>query len=383
MLFLSVAVFGAGNIGRVVSLYLIESDLIDSVTVFDISRERLDNLAKEAYSDKLSTVRSDVLRDPKVTKMIRNFDAVSSLLPGNIGDIAYGMSIGCKTNLVDTSYTSTDPFKFDKRAKESNVVIVPDAGVAPGLSNLLVGHAVSEFDTVDKVAIYVGGLPQKPKPPVYHGVNWSVSDLLEEYSREARIVRGGKIETVEPLSGREDFFFKGFGLLEAFYTDGLRTLLKTIKANEMYEKTLRYSGHLDFIAPMYKMGFFSKTAVSVDNCNVKPIDFSSKIFQRSIFNPNMIDILLMEIIVRGKKNGKDIEINFHVIDYYDKENKVSAMARTTGYTNAATVELILTGKLESGIQPLENIGMNKKNFEFIIKRLERNGIKIERNVETV
>ncbi|MGQ4892926.1 MAG: saccharopine dehydrogenase family protein [Candidatus Njordarchaeia archaeon] len=377
---MSVAVFGAGNIGRVVALYLVESDKVDDVAVFDVDNRKLEQLSREASSDKLSVIQTDVLKDSKVTNMMCDFDVISSLLPGSIGDAAYELSIGCKTNLVDTSYTETDPFTFDRRAKDAKVVIIPDAGVAPGLSNLLVGHAVSKLDVVEKVAIYVGGLPQKPRKPFYHEVNWSVSDLLEEYSRKVRLVRDGKIHIVEPLSGREEFYFKGFRLLEAFYTDGLRTLLKTIKAKNMFEKTLRHRGHLDLILQLYEFGFFSKETIQVDNCLIRPIDFTSKIFQKSIFNPDMRDVLVMHIDVVGTKNEERTKITFRVIDYYDESKKMSAMARTTGFTNAALVELLLSRQLNPGVLPPEIIGMNDVYYQFILDRLKAKDVKVEETV---
>ena len=323
------------------------------------------------------TLKGDVLKDEDVVKSICDCDIISSLLPGNIGEIAYKIALKCSIPLVDTSYLDTDPFKFDKEAKKIGIPIVPDAGVAPGLSNLIVGHVVSTLDYVESVKIYVGGLPSKVEPPLYHYVNWSVRDMLEEYIRPVRIVKEGKLTYVNPLDGLETVDVSGFGELEAFYTDGLRTLIKTIKAKDMFEKTLRYKGHANVILALKLLGLLSKEPTMVNNVEVIPFELSLKMFEKVVYKPDLEDVLIMKIEVLGTELEKYTIKNITLIDYFDKRTGLSAMARTTGFTNSAIITLLSREQLENGIIPLEKIGMEPRFYLFIKEKLEEKGIKIK------
>ena len=59
--------------------------------------------------------------------------------------------------------------------------------------------------------------------------------------------------------------------LEAFNTDGLRTLLKTMShVPNMKEKTLRYPGHVEYVRVLKESGFLDQDTINV-NGNVQII----------------------------------------------------------------------------------------------------------------
>ena len=66
----------------------------------------------------------------------------------------------------------------------------------------------------------------------------------------------GRIVERPALSDVETIEVPGVGTLEAFLTDGLRTLLSTVRARSMVEKTLRYPGHAQAMRGLRESGFF-------------------------------------------------------------------------------------------------------------------------------
>ncbi|MCW4031141.1 MAG: saccharopine dehydrogenase, partial [Candidatus Bathyarchaeota archaeon] len=173
-----------------------------------------------------------------------------------------------------------DPFFFRESALDAGVSIVPDCGVAPGLSNILIGKASSQLDEVEEALIYVGGLPQNPIPPLNYKITWCIEDLFEEYTRKAKIIRDGKTVEVAALKGLEEIEFEGLGKFEAFFTDGVRTLHHTIKANNMWEKTLRYLGHAEKIRLIKKLGLLKKG--SLTSINMSPWEFMCNFWKENL-----------------------------------------------------------------------------------------------------
>jgi len=136
-----------------------------------------------------------------------------------------------------------NPLELEPVAKEQKLTAAVDCGVAPGLSNMLAGHGLSQLDQAFSIHIYVGGLPIIRKWPFEYQAVFSPVDVIEEYLRPARCVANGQLVTKPALSEPELIEFENLGTLEAFNTDGLRTMIDTLTVPEMIEKTLRYPGH--------------------------------------------------------------------------------------------------------------------------------------------
>ena len=150
--------------------------------------------------------------------------------------------------------------KLDEQAKEKNVTIIPDLGLAPGMINILVGYGASKLDRVESIQLYVGGIPVKPEPPLNYTRVFSLEGVIDHYTEPAKIIRDGKLVKVESLSGVEPIYFDQFGTLEAFYTSGgTSTLYKTFPNVKTLEyKTIRYKGHAEKFQLLRELGFFDR-----------------------------------------------------------------------------------------------------------------------------
>jgi len=378
---MKVLFLGCGNIGSAAVDDFAKS--MSSVEVFaaDKNVSRAKEVAKRVGTDNVSWIRLDVSDHSQLAKELQNFDLVVGLLPGSLGYKLVEACVEVGKNLVDVSFMSENPLTLNSKAVEANATVVPDCGLAPGISNILVGHALKSLDRIHKVHIFVGGLPEKPLPPLGYVVTWSTESLIDEYTRKVRIVENGKIVDVETLSGLEKIEFPNVGELEAFYTDGLRTLLHTMnELDSMWEKTLRYPGHAKKVRLLKTLGFFDEKHIHIDGVNLSPKKLTAKLLEQKLCKPEIKDIVVLKIEVTGFKEGKQEHHSYHLFDRYDENRGITAMARTTAYPASIIAQLILTKTIkEKGVVPPEKLGMHEEFFKVFLNELDKRGVKITKN----
>ena len=337
-----------------------------SVTSFDIDDI---SLAKLAGYENIRTQKSD-LQISDFNELLIDFDLVVSAVPGFMGFNTLKKVIECGKNVVDISFFPEDPFELDSLTKKMNVCAVVDCGVAPGMGNVILGRYNQEMQ-VNSYECLVGGIPEERQWPFQYKAGFSPSDVIEEYVRPARYVQNGKIVIREALSDPELVDFEKIGSLESFNTDGLRTLIHTMDIPDMIEKTLRYPGSIEPLRILRDCGLFSDKPLEINGNKIRPLDLTSKLlFSKWKLEENDIDITVMRITIKGIQNGKPMEFEYNLYDEKDTENQVSSMARTTGYTCTAVVNLILDGKFVTpGVNPPEYLGKEEEHFDYILKYL--------------
>lgn len=275
-------------------------------------------------------------------------------------------------DVADISFFPEDALSLDALAKEKNVTAIVDCGVAPGMSNFIIGRYNAEMN-IDAFEIYVGGLPVHPKPPFYYKAPFSPIDVIEEYTRPARLKENGTIVTKPALTDRKMIHFDGVGELEAFNTDGLRSLLFTMPhIHTQIEQTLRYPGHVDLIVALKQSGFFSEEKIVVDEKALTPLQFTSKLLINEWkLGETEEELTVMKVILHGE--GKTI--TYELLDYYDAATQTSSMARTTGYTCTAVVNLLAKQLvIKKGVFPPELIGDDKTCFDFVLNYLKARSV---------
>jgi saccharopine dehydrogenase-like NADP-dependent oxidoreductase len=360
-----ILVLGAGMIGSVLAAELAKSGA--EVMVGDRELKTIPGckMMKMDFTD----------RSALLTTLKGGYDMVSSAVPGSLGFGVMETAIKAGTNIVDVSFGEENPLTLNEKAKQAGIVIVPDCGVAPGLSNFLVGLGITKVKNPKETHIKVGGLPQKPTPPLNYRLVFSAEAVVDEYTRKARIVKNGKVVEVEALSGLESFKFPGIGELECFYTDGLRTLVDTVKLRDMDEKTIRYPGHVEKIKTIVDMGLFSKEPKIL---GVRPRDFMEAFISTTMrLGKGEKDITILEIDVRGESGA----VTYRMLDRYDEKNGISSMSRTTGYPIAVLSLLVARREIaQKGVVPLEVLGMDSKISKLILEELQRRSIQIDEKI---
>jgi saccharopine dehydrogenase-like NADP-dependent oxidoreductase len=374
---LKVIVLGSGKIGSVMGLDFSKRGAEITLSDIDISRAK-----KAADAINAEAVRFDTSDHGSMVKTLKEYDLILGALPGDYGFNALKAVVDSRKNMVDVSFTPEDPTAMSETAKKAGVTIVPDCGVAPGLSNMLVGYGSSKLDRVEEAKIMVGGIPEKEVPPLGYTVTWSADGLIDEYIRDVSIIKDGKMTQVPALSGLENIEFPGVGTLESFYTDGLRTLVQSFpETKNLYEKTLRYPGHVEKVKLLRELGFFGEEPVTVLGVEVMPKLVSARIFEKSLTMPDVGDLLAMMIEVSGVKDGERKGFRYHVLEYHDHESGVSAMARTTAYTASIVAGILVDGGIKmKGVIPMERLGADHRFVDKVFKEHGKRDIEIKETV---
>jgi saccharopine dehydrogenase-like NADP-dependent oxidoreductase len=344
------------------------------VTVVDRSPERLALAARLAP---MLTRALDLSRTEVVKDACRGFDLAVGAVPGFMGYATLRAIIEAGVNAVDISFFDEDAFSLDQVARESGVTAIVDCGVAPGLSHMVQGYHAPRMQ-VDRYRCLVGGLPENPAPPWYYKAPFSPVDVLEEYTRPARLMEGGKLVSKPALSDPELVELPPVGVLEAFNTDGLRSLLRTFPAPDMVEKTLRYPGHIDRIRVLRDAGLMGSEPILVGGCAVQPLDVTAAmLIPQWRLEPGEAEFTIMEVVVEGVESGDRVRHTYRLHERTDVEAGISSMARTTGYTCTAAANLVLEGRFaEPGVSPPELVAARPGLFERILVHLAERQVKV-------
>jgi saccharopine dehydrogenase-like NADP-dependent oxidoreductase len=320
---------------------------------------------------------ADLSHTEVISKLVENFDLAVSCVPGFMGFKTVEALIHAQKPTVDISFMPEDFMLLNELAIKNNVPVITDCGVAPGMPNLILGYHNTRMQVTDFFYM-VGGLPKSRNYPFQYKAPFSPIDVIEEYTRPARCKENGVVLTKPALSEPQLYRFDQIGDLEGFNTDGLRSLLSSMEhIPNMKEKTLRYPGHIDLIQVLKSTGFFSTNPIKVGNTSVMPIDVTSKILINDWeLKPNEPEFTVMRVEIKGIENGTKKTITYDLYDEYDPASEQWSMARTTGYTATAAVNLMATKKFtKSGVFPLELVGDNEDCFKSVMDYLkERNVI---------
>jgi lysine 6-dehydrogenase len=365
-------VFGCGLVGGAIVRDLAKGREFE-VTAIDANDAALKSLAD---IPSVTTQTANLHHAPTVGRLAREHEIVVLALPGHMGFQSLAAIIEAGRNVVDISFMPEDPSTLHEAAKQLGVIAITDCGVAPGLSHILAAHATTQLDTVHSIAIYVGGLPRTPEPPWNYRVVFSAVDVLEEYTRPARIMREGKVVLKDALTEVEQLEFAGVGKLEAFISDGLRSLVRVLKADEMVEKTLRYPGHADKMRALREAGLFGKGELEVRGGKVRPLDVAAALlFPQWKMREGEEDVTVMRVAVSGVKDGAELVFTYDMLDAFDRDGEVSSMARTTGYTGTAAVRLIRDGVFtRKGVSTPEYLGLDDACFAGLMEHLAKRGV---------
>jgi lysine 6-dehydrogenase len=399
----NVVVLGCGLMGSSIALDLLESNSVGKVTVVDNSSERLKALEQRAsrkpssdlipsYShvkDKLETREFDVTKnEDEFKKFLSGFDLGVGALPHGIAERAVMAAADAKIDFVDLIYSwrYADGSTLDSKAKKNGITIIPACGLAPGLTNILAKYSADQMEEVDQIKIYVGGIPEVPKPPLNYRIVFAVESVLEEYIRDALIIRDGKRVNAPALSEVEELAFSELPeqRFEAFITDGLSTLPETLKkVRYMEEKTIRWKGHAEQVALLIDLGLFSERPINLHHggSRVAPRALLSTLLERKLaMHQGDKDMTLLRVDVKGRKRKGDRSTRvkeYEMVDHFDPATQTTSMARTTAYPCSTVAQLILEGKIsDTGFIPPE-LAIRDDRFDELLARLSRKGINIK------
>lgn len=397
-------VLGSGLMGSSIAMDLLESSAVSKVAVVDSSGDRLRALQARAsklsgldqttarnlkLAEKLQIIEMDIVKKrDELQNLLSKYEIGVGALPHEIAEEAVKTALDAGINFVDLIYSwhHDRSTAVDTKAKQKGVTIIPACGLAPGLTSILAKNSADQMEEVDSVNIKVGGIPEVPKQPLKYKVVFSIESVLEEYVREALVVRDGKKITVPALSEVEDVTFNELPdqKFEAFITDGLSTLPDTLrKVKYMEEKTIRWKGHAEQIQLLMDLGFFSERPVNLKTTGsrVSPRALLSTLLDKKLaMHQGDKDMTLLRVDVQGRKRKGDKSTRIHqyeMIDKFDVANQITSMARTTAHPCSTVALMMLEGKItERGFIPPE-LAIKDDRFDEFLSRLELKGLNIK------
>jgi saccharopine dehydrogenase-like NADP-dependent oxidoreductase len=371
---LKILVVGCGKVGSEIARDLARESEVDSVIAADSSVE---NLKKLKGFEKIKPRPLDISQKKLVQQTMKDVDLVCGALPGRIGYQVMTNAVEAGRDVVDISYTPENPFKLSSMARDREIAVVPQCGVAPGLSNMFVGDAHRKLRSISRVRIFVGGLPQEPVGPLNYRIVFSLEDVINEYSRPVNVIQDGQKKQVEPLSGRGFLNFPGVGKLEYFLTDGLGSLPRSFpKVRDMSELTLRYPGHAEMMNTLRVLGFFNRRMQQVDDFKLEPRRLSLTLLRDAMSLGSPEDLLAMKVEVEGPSGRRSL-VSYNVLDFYDSRSHVSAMARTTAYPCTSIALIVGMKKLRQvGVVTPERIAEDVTHFRTVLSRLKKRKVRV-------
>jgi lysine 6-dehydrogenase len=388
-------VIGSGMMGSAAAYDMARQDHVVSVTLADNDRQRVKDVAARvnriAGNKKVRAVALDAAKEKEAARLMKGHDGVLSAVPYrlNLGLAKAAISAGCHfADLGGNNTVVRQELALAKQAEKKGVALAPDCGLSPGMASILGGELVRRLDgRADALKLYVGGLPERPMPPFHYQLVFSVEGLINEYVEPARILRKGKLITIDPLTEPEDFHMDGFAPLVAFQTSGgTSTLPETFegKVGECFEKTLRYPGHYDLLCELKALGLFSNEKMRVGNVEVAPRALMSKVFEGK-FAGKGPDVCIMRLeghesikvpgirgLLGGKLKGR--VATFTMVDHYDPKSDMSAMMRTTAFPASIVLQMMCTGAISKRGAVLQERDVPADAF---LEEVARRGIKIE------
>jgi lysine 6-dehydrogenase len=392
-------VIGSGMMGSAAAFDMARMSTVSSVTLADADVKRAREVAvrvnKITGEKKVRSAILDASDEKAAAKLMRGHDAALSAVPYFLNLGLARAAVDARCHFADLGGNNTgvrQELALSKKAEKLGVAIAPDCGLSPGMASILGGELVRRLGgRADALRLYVGGLPAQPTPPFHYQLVFSVEGLINEYVEPARILRKGKLTTIDPLTEPEDFHIAGFSPLVAFHTSGgTSTLPETFegRVGECFEKTLRYPGHYDLLCELKELGLFSSEKMKFGKVELSPRTMMSRIFEGK-FASKGPDVCIMRIeahesvnrpgargLLGGRLKGR--VASFTMVDHYDPKTDMSAMMRTTAFPASIVVQMLASGAITRRGGVLQERDVPADLF---LDEIEKRGIKIDYAIE--
>ncbi|MBU7046989.1 MAG: hypothetical protein HXS54_11200, partial [Theionarchaea archaeon] len=254
-----------------------------------------------------------------------------------------------------------------------------------GLADVLAGHGMDLMDDVEEVYFACGGLPLNPQPPLDYKIVFGGKRMPIRPGKVPVILKG-KLVNVNRYTEVEPVHIEGFKDMEAFY-DGYPSSLLSLCMEKGVKtfigKTIRYKGFTDKLHMLIDLGIISEDTIVYQGHKIVPLDFFQELtYPKVRFDPEAgdRDITVLRVRVRGRKNGSFVSVMYEMVDFYNEKEKITSMARTTGYTAAIIARMLARGDIsQKGIQwPVRIIKGNL--FKELMSCLRERGIEVTETI---
>ncbi|MCI0482728.1 MAG: hypothetical protein L0213_14205, partial [Candidatus Dadabacteria bacterium] len=269
--------------------------------------------------------------------------------------------------------------------EKAGITVIPGCGVDPGLIDLLCGQAMEYMDEIYEVSFACGGLPKDPKPPLDYKIVFGGTRMPIRPGKVPMIV-DGKLKEMDRYSEVEGIFVNQYPEMEAFIDGFPSSLLKLCQEKNVKNfrgKTIRYGGFVDKLMFLLDLGVIGNKPIIYQGREIVPVDLFHELIYPIIKFDEAAgdrDITVLQVNASGKSGGRDINVNYEMLDEYDEEHHVTSMAKTTGFTAAIIARILARGAVtKKGIQwPVRII--KGELFEELLSSLRARGVEVSETI---
>jgi lysine 6-dehydrogenase len=347
-----VFVLGGGKIGKAVAHYLEKNKAISEIALFS------DNPVDIGKSKKIKVIIGNVF-DKSKTEILKNYDIIVGALPEESGREGLKLALKYKKDLIDISVVSISFYLgYLSEIERLGIRVIPGCGVSPGLTNLIVGFGMRNFNKNDEVEIGAGTL--SVGQDYFFPFTWSFGDLIEEHLYRATIIKNGKQVKLAPFSGYKTEELRDIGKFESYLIEEWSTLPCSLSLKNLSFRVIRPVGFFHFFQFLKNHSFFTK----------KNIGFAEKLLtEKKKDNTTIIYIKI------GSKSRQKKKFFWQVSSFSKRNEKLNSMQKITSLVPAFIIDVLLHKKIErKGLIFMEEIGKDENIFWEIINRLKKENI---------
>jgi len=390
---MNVLVLGVGKMGYGILKDLVKQDDVEEIVAADANLKGAKAIVKRVGSDKIKRVEKIDVRDKKATiKLIKGFDVVAGGLPRPFCDQAVEASIEAGVGWADIAANFGTIFSQNEAAVDAGVTVVPHIGLDVGIDRVLCGVGARKLDTVESLYVGCGGFPQKDTEgynnPLKYKISWYWPFAVNSNLGSCHVLKGGKTVEIPILSDAETIIFpEPLGKLEAYTNGNLNDVIEHLDLKEVkdaYAQTIRWPGHSGIWSTLKELHILDTEPVNVKGNEISPIELWYALGEKWLrYNPGEGDAICQRVIVSGIKDGGSASYTYEFMDFYDPEEDITAMARTTGFPCSIVAQMIARGEMDMpGVIHPAKIGYDQKLSEIFFKELAKRRIEISESFQT-
>ena len=373
---MKIGVLGAGLMGKEAARDLVLSEGVTVVGLADVDYKRVEAVCRSLNSSKIKAYEIDANNQAQLRGFMEQFDVIVNALFYSFNKIVAETAIEVGVHAVDLGghigNITDEVLSLNEKAKQRQVTIIPDLGVAPGMINILSGYGKSKLDSLKELFLYVGGIPLHPEPPLEYNHVFSMEGVFDHYTDKSVVIRNGKLIEIDSVSEVERIYFEKFGPLEAFHTSGgTSTLIQTYSDIETLEyKTIRYPGHAEKFRLLVDLNLTKRNYfVEVNGTKVNPRKVLLEVLNPIVELNDKEDVVLLRVVVSGVKDKETKTYTYEMVVYKDTDKNITAMARATANTVSIVAQMIGNGTISKrGVHPPEVIVPGELYIEELKKR---------------
>lgn len=287
-------------------------------------------------------------------------DIIVSMLPGDWHVPLAKLAISQKAHFVSSSYISPEMKDLHKSAQKSNVVLMNEIGLDPGIDHLMAHKLIEDFKNSNRIdseteisfLSYCGGVPKIPNDFKYK-FSWSPLGVLKALRSPSRSMKDFKIFDVNrpwdaithytaPLAKPEEFEVypnrNSIPFMQQYKFD------PDWKVKQFVRGTLRLNGW----AKAWSEIFEEIETLNGETGEKRLAEMSENFWQDNAYGENEPDRVILCVDLKAEKGSSVVWHKTFKMDAWG-DDRGTAMARLVSFPVYFAVKAIANKQIEFGV----------------------------------